>query len=342
MATRSLASIQKVRAIKPIENADRIEVAVINDWEIVIKKDEFKVDQSVIYCEIDSFLPIREEFEFLRKNSYKKMGEVEGFHLRTRRILGQISQGLIIPLDIIGEPAKKEYENEIGKDLSEMLNIVLYDPPLNEHVAAFGYAKGNFPSFLRKTSEQRIQNLTKKYDSYKEKLFYVTEKIDGTSATFYFNRNTFGVCSRNYDLLETQESHYWIVAQEYNIREKLIKLNRNIAIQGEIIGNGISGNKYNMNKFKLLVFTIFNIDTAKRVDFNEFNDLVKQLELEAVPIIDLNYKIPNTINELIKSADGKSKLNQSVIREGLVVRSYDGEVSFKAISNKFLLKFDAE
>jgi RNA ligase (TIGR02306 family) len=100
---RKLASIQKVAEIRPIEGADAIEVARINNWNVVVKKGEYKAGDLCIYCEIDSFLPVREEFEFLRKSSFKKMGDQEGFRLKTIRLRGQLSQGLLLPLTVLNE-----------------------------------------------------------------------------------------------------------------------------------------------------------------------------------------------------------------------------------------------
>jgi RNA ligase (TIGR02306 family) len=81
---RKLATIRKIAELRPIEGADKIELAIVDGWQVVVAKDvEHKVGNKVVYCEIDSFLPIREEFEFLRKSSYKKMGDQEGFRLNT-------------------------------------------------------------------------------------------------------------------------------------------------------------------------------------------------------------------------------------------------------------------
>ena len=99
---RKLATIQKIKEILPIEGADAIELAIVNGWKVVVGKNvEHKEGDYVIYCEIDSFLPIKEEFEFLRKSSYKKMADgTEGFRLRTIKLRGQVSQGLIIPINV--------------------------------------------------------------------------------------------------------------------------------------------------------------------------------------------------------------------------------------------------
>lgn len=171
---RKLATIQRIREIRPIEGADAIELAIINNWQVVVAKNVgHKVGDCVVYCEIDSFLPVREEFEFLRKSSFKKMGDQEGFRLKTIRLRGQISQGLVLPISVLEGPDEMKigiskqpwgdqlqlgpYDNalviEEGADVSEMLGIVKYEPPIPAQLA--GKVKGYFPSFIRKTDEER-------------------------------------------------------------------------------------------------------------------------------------------------------------------------------------------
>jgi RNA ligase (TIGR02306 family) len=99
---RKLATIRKIKDIVPIEGADAIELALVDGWQVVVAKNVgHKVGDKVVYCEIDSFLPIKEEFEFLRKSSYKKMGDQEGFRLKTIKLKNTLSQGLILPYSII-------------------------------------------------------------------------------------------------------------------------------------------------------------------------------------------------------------------------------------------------
>ena len=115
---RRLATVRKISRIDPIENADRIQVATVDGWKCVVKAGDFSEGDAVIYCEIDSFLPVRPEFEFLRKSSFKRMGDLEGFRLRTVKLRGQISQGLLLPVSILGRAA------EVGEEVTEELGIV--------------------------------------------------------------------------------------------------------------------------------------------------------------------------------------------------------------------------
>ncbi len=237
---RKLATIRKIKDIVPIEGADAIELALVDGWQVVVAKNVgHKVGDKVVYCEIDSFLPIKEEFEFLRKSSYKKMGDQEGFRLKTIKLRGQISQGLILPYSVIPVAQfASAHDLPEGMDVSEMLGIVKYDPPVSAQLA--GKVKGNFPSFLRKTDEERIQNLVKEYAAWalsSKHQFYATEKLDGSSFTCYLKDGVFGVCSRNMELLETEDNTFWTVARKLDLENKLKSLGRNVCFQGEMVGS---------------------------------------------------------------------------------------------------------
>lgn len=338
MIDRKLASIRRIKNIYPIPGADAIELAMVDGWQVVVaKKIGYKPGDLVIYCEIDSFLPVTDEFEFLRRTSYKKMGDTEGFLLKTIRLRGQISQGLILPITILGDDTKKLYE---GMDLTNRLGIVKYEPPVPASLQ--GEVKGPFPFFIPKTDEERIQNLALEYEKIKSdpnREFYVTEKLDGSSYTAYIKDGVFGVCSRNLELRETSDNTYWKVTRHLNIEEGLRGLSRNISIQGELIGEGIQGNPYKLKGQTIRFFTGYNIDTRKRIEIKEFIKIIEKLSLKMVPILSMgDFILPPTINELLYMADGQSELNPKTSREGIVIRSIDGSISFKVISNKFLLK----
>jgi RNA ligase (TIGR02306 family) len=336
---RKLATVRKIADIQEIEGADMIELAIVDGWKVVVAKNVgHKVGDMVIYCEIDSFLPIKEEFEFLRKTSYKKMSDgTEGFRLKTIKLRGQVSQGLILPMSVV------EYTNvqfEVGMDVTNLLGVTKYEPPVPADLA--GKVKGLFPSFIWKTDEERVQNLASEYELYKTKnkdgmKFYVTEKLDGSSATYYFKDGVFGVCSRNLELLETEGNTFWKIARDLKLEEWLGTLENNICLQGELVGEGIQGNPYKIKGQTVRFFNAFNIDTQEYLGLTEFITLVNGMKLETVPVLDTNFTLPETIEQMLKVAEDKSILNPSFDREGIVIRSTDRTISFKAISNKFLL-----
>ena len=334
---RKLASIQKVLAVDSIPGADAIEVLTILGWKVVAKKGEFKVDDAVVYCEVDSIFPDEEEFEFLRKNH---------FRIKTIKLRGQVSQGIAFPFSILNGRVELPHDPfDIGDDVTELLGITKYEVQIPAQLA--GLVKGSFPEFLHKTDEERIQTCPQLLEKHQNKKFYVTEKVDGSSMTVYLNNGEFGVCSRNMDLKETEGNSYWKVARELKLEEKLKLLGRNICLQGELIGQGVQGNKYKLSGLEFRVFNVFDIDSGKNEDYSYFAEVVSRLQLTPVPVITANYELPKTVDELVEYSKGKSLLNKDTHREGIVLRplveEYEpdlhGRLSFKCINPDFLLKY---
>lgn len=341
---RHLVTVQDVKEIQPIEGADAIEKARIKDWWVVVKKREFQPGDLCLFYEIDSFLPLRPEYEFLlRGNSPRKMFvngiEKEGIRLKTVKLRGQISQGLILPLP-------KNLPKKIGFDCSEILGVVKYEPPIPAHLR--GVVKGPLPSFIPKTDEERIQNCADVLGKHRGKVFYVTSKLDGCSATFYKFRGGLGVCCRNLELKETAENTFWKIARQYEIEQKIPE---GFAIQGEIIGESIQGNPLKIKGHKLYVFNTYDIEKTKYLDFDDFKKFVEKImDLETVPVIDDNLVLNHTIEDLLQLANAKSPLNPNVIQEGIVVRPVKeataliagaiSRFSFKVVSVDYLLKYE--
>jgi RNA ligase (TIGR02306 family) len=342
---RKLASIRTISDILPIAGADMIELAIVDGWNVVVAKEAgHQIGNKVVYCEIDSFLPVEPEFEFLRKTSFKKMNEVEGFRLKTIKLRGQISQGLILSLpDAINVIKRRQFHIDselisVGLDVTELLGIQKYEPPIPADLA--GKVKGLFPSFLRKTDEERIQNLKTEYEEWRTsgKTFYVTEKLDGSSATFYIKDDVFGVCSRNLELLETEGNTFWKVARELDLETKMRNFGGDFSLQGELIGNGIQGNPYKITGQSVRFFNVFDIESSEYLSLHQFKFITNTLGLETVPVLNEDFTLPKEVDELLSYAENKSVLNPQFDREGVVIRSTDRTVSFKCISNKFLLK----
>lgn len=333
--TRKLATVRKVLDIRPIENADAIELAIIGGWQCVVKKGDFKVGDLGVYFEIDSFLPIEPKYEFLRKSSYRKLptGE-EGFRLRTVRLRGALSQGLLLPLGEFTDLPVDTY------DLTSFLKIAKYEPPMPACLA--GDAAGAFPSDIPKTDAERIQNLPEYFEQYKNAEFEVAEKLDGSSCTIFRNNEKVGVCSRNWEMKESDRSTYWMVAKKI-----LPYVCKNIALQGEIVGEGIQSNPLKIRGQKFYLFSVYDLDTHVYLDPDDrwayFNALCRVgAELEHVPLIEPRFKVFTahpTMEALLAYADGKSAICKGADREGLVFKPYGyGATIFKAISNAHLLK----
>lgn len=361
---RKLASIKRIEEIKAIEGADLICAYRVDGWWVVDQKGKYNIGDLVVYCEIDSWIP-NSIAPFLSKGQEPREFEgVKGERLRSIKLKGQISQGLLLPLSIMSEvgeywrsfiPPNHWERGEIrvaheeDADCTDYLGILKYEKPLPTQLA--GLAKGNFPSFIPKTDEERIQNLNKNLSIWNHQQLEVeiSEKLDGSSMTVFFRNNTqddegnivpeFGVCSRNLQLKETEGNSFWRAARKYNIEEKLIELNLNIAIQCELCGPGIQGNKYKLSDVEMFVFTVYNIDTGEYLTSYERTDLCETLGLKHVPVLGTLTLGDETIDSLLDKAEGKSALNSKTEREGLVFKGIDDtSIHWKAISNKFLIK----
>lgn len=329
---RKLASIQKIAEIDPITGADKIEMSRILGWSVVIKKGEYKPGDLCVYVEIDSILPDKPEFAFLKER---------GFRIKTIKLRGQISQGIAFPLSIL--PAGTPCEE--GLDVTEPIGVTKYLPNIPARLQ--GEVKGEFPSFIPKTDEQRIQSAPGVLERHRGRLFYVTEKVDGSSVTIYRRDGIFGVCSRNLELVETPENDLWHAARKWDMEQKLQSLGFDAAVQAEIYGMGVQGNRYRQEDVKLAVFSIYNITDRVFLDYEDFVGLCKKWSLSTVPILDDAFVLNHTVEELLKAAEGHSRLEPSMPREGIVLRSLQerrdqeiGRLSFKVINNQFLLKFE--
>src|SRR3954465_8258948 len=252
---RKLASIRTGDAVEPIPNAGAIEKIRVLGWWVVVKKGEHQPGDKIVYCEIDSLLPERPGFEFLRASSFKPAqvdatGDVAlpaGFRIKTVRLRGQVSQGICFPLSIL-PPAGPTEE---GADVTESLGVLKWEPPLP--VGMGGKVKGQFPGFLPKTDETRVQILEAVLKRNRGKLFYVTEKLDGTSFTAFIREGEFGICSRNLWMDEADESNLLVrVARRLKLEERLRdacgQRGIDLAVQAEVIGPGVQGNKYGLKE----------------------------------------------------------------------------------------------
>lgn len=362
---RKLVSIKQIDSIQPIDGADAIEAAMIGGWAVVVKKGDFNPGDNVLYFEIDSILPRgNPDYDFLMARSSGTYttddgSTSEGHRLRTIKLRGQVSQGLILPLPkdfIITKDRGVHYvESDTlnatpidEADLSEYFGVKKYEKRLSANLA--GVARGNFPSFIPKTDQERIQNLSKHFPKWvaDETIYEMTEKLDGTSCTVYKNshlldegKDALGVCSRNLDLKDTEGNVYWDAARKYDIHAILLRDGRNLAIQGEIIGEGIQGNQYRLTDRQFFVFDIYDIDSKEYFDGFERQEFCKINNLQHVPVVNSRYLFEVTSAvDAIPMADGPSALNGTP-REGLVFKSLHNPLdSFKIISNKWLMKYD--
>jgi len=334
---RKLASIRKIDSIRAIEGADAIECAVVGGWTVVVKKGEFAAGDLAVYCEIDSWIP-HALAPFLSKGNEPRVYDgIAGERLRTIRLRGQLSQGLLLGVDVV---LNLNQFFDQGSDVTELLGIVKYEAPIPAQLA--GEVKGMFPSWIQKTDQERIQNLKEElaYWAKEQHAWEITEKLDGSSMTVYLRDGEFGVCSRNLELKPSETNSLWKVAVANDLELKLRRANRNIALQGELIGEGIQGNPYKSKGQDFFLFDIYNIDTNKYFTPAERKAFVDEFNIKHVPVFgSLVMDESTTVDALLTLAEGKSVMGMvGCEREGLVFKILDMQCSFKAISNKFLLK----
>lgn len=347
MTERKIATIRRIDAINPIEGADAIEVATIGGWKVVVKKGEFKAGDLAVYCEIDSFIPTTIAPFLTKPGHYPKVFEgVEGEKLRTIRLRGQVSQGLLLPLTYISERLEfgtynygVPFDFSEGTDVSELLGILKWEAPISAQLA--GMARGNFPSRIIKTDQERVQNLSKEFNNgdIGNYTYEISEKLEGSSGTYYIMDGVFGVCSRNLDLIETVGNSFWDVARRDGLEEKLRRLGYDVAIQGELIGPGIQDNIYKLTKHEFYLFDIQFVGELGYHHPNVRRTIAEELGIKHVPLIDFAAIVDLTVQEIIAMADGKSAINPGVNREGIVFKANsENRFSFKAISNAYLVK----
>ena len=374
---RKLASIQKISDIKPIENAENIEVATVLGWQVVIaKKDNFKIGDMIIYVEVDSIMPDKPEYEFLRSRK---------FRIRTIKLKGQVSQGLILPLSTLPKFVKDSYK-QIDQDVTDLLGINKYLTPsereeftnqerlikiennrLKKFMMRYSWfrrlflsrtSKSGFPYWVSKTDEERIQKIPHVLEQFKDKEVYITEKIDYQSGSWtckMINNTTpligkllpkkllFVVCSRNMTNND-KNSLYWKIATKYNI-EQILKENPTLTIQGEQGDTKVQGNKYGIKEHTMWVFNIIDHEKNYHYNYDEMLEFCNKYNLNIVPLINICKlsALGSTVSELVDFSKGKSVINPKIHREGIVIRCIENGkkiLSFKVINSDFLLKYE--
>ena len=364
---RKLASIQTISEIRPIPEADKIVMARVLGYECVVKKEDAKVGDLGVYFEVDSLLPDKPEFEFLR--------DVK-FRIKIRKFKKQISMGLFMPMSILPSG-----NYNIGDDVTELLEVKNYErisdeaeenanisqskklSPLTKYLLNYKLfreiyfkfnkkEKGSWPQWLAHTDEERLQGCPRILLDNLGKSFYISVKCDGQSFSTFchksksflgFTKYSFGVCSRNIWLKTEDQSNYWNIARKYALKKKLLALKKNIVIQGELCGPGIQKNKLKLDTHKLFVFNV--IEDGRQYSLQEMIDFCNKLDLSVVPIISTNWiaEFPNMdknqiIDAMVEMFKGNNIITKDE-REGIVVRLNENpRVSFKVINPNYLLK----
>lgn len=330
---RSLARVVRVDEVAPILDADKIETVKIGGWQVVVGKGQFLVGSPVVYFEVDSMLPLKDaRFSFLEARG-RKMVDGKDYHvLRTAKLRGTLSQGLVLPLDDF-----PELEGKDG-DVTGVLGIEKYEPPIPAELAS--KILGAFPTHLfPKTDAERVQNLASAWDEVQQSSWYATEKIDGTSITLFNLGDGLRLCSRNYEIVPDDNITIMQVLQREGI-----SIGEGYAVQGELYGEGIQGNPLKVKGHHFAIFNVFRKANG-RFELLARNVWPASFLGNAVPLLEVS--LPATIQETIDQAEGiMSKVSPTCRAEGIVwhtvfgipLQLLNGRGNFKAINNTYLLK----
>ena len=347
-STRKLASIQVVEAVDPHLKADRLELITVLGWQVCEVKGDVKVGDTVVYCEIDSLLPGNAEWlPDAVKGRVAQQSDQTWYRIKTIKLRGEITQGLIMPItDVLRKYLPENFN--IDDDVTKFLGIEKYEKPaLSGNYAIAGSGKGStgipFPShLLDKTDETRVQSAKRLFEAMKEKPFYATVKMDGTSATYVRDPDSGDllVCSRNQVRPKpdnVEESPYHLIAEKYGIAQ-ILEAHPTMAIQGEICGPNIQSNWAELKDLELFVFNVIDVPYRRKLDYESMNAwcMMNGLPMAPLAIVGSRFEF-ETIKEVLKKAEGRYSGTKNQ-REGLVFRTQDQKVSFKAINNEYLLQ----
>lgn len=340
MAERKMAWIAKIDNVEKHPNADTLDICTIGGWKVVAKLGEYKAGDLAVYCSIDAFVPTTIA-PFLTKPGHepKIYNGVQGERLRTVKLRQVLSQGLLLNMDQVLSFTNSFVE---GDDVSELLGIVKYEPPVPASLA--GLVKGNFPSVIPKTDAERIQNLSRELAEWIEQKikFEVSVKLDGSSMTVAKIGDDIHVCSRNLSLKLDQDGNTFVeAAKKYDLINKLKDYPIDLAIQGELIGPGIQNNQEKLSSHEFYVFEIYDIKGGRYLSPTDRYNVCDELGLKHTPVLHTSIELGDlglkTVDDALAFAEGKS-LNPNVSREGVVFKNEDGSIKWKSISNSWLMK----
>lgn len=351
---RPMATVQQIAEILPHENADLLEIASIKGWRSIVQKGQFRKGDKIIFVEIDAHIPV-DLAPFLSKSqSVKKFNGSAGFVLKTAKLRGIVSQGLVFPLNIL---RGKNIMQTVGTDVSSVLGIQKYEAPIPTEL--MGELAGVFPSWAKKTDQDRIQAcIDDVFENLKNDMWVIEEKADGTSMSVMKWDDDIQVCGRNmsfkYGVDDNPNNSIVNAARFYNVVERLRVYGRNLSISGELIGPGIQKNIYELPKTQWVVFDIFDVDSGSYLSIGERLNVLCKLNkisdapkipivplLSAAHVFEVDGKSKDQlVEEILGMAESKTEIgSMKAIREGLVFKSIrDPDISFKSIANSKLLK----
>jgi len=344
---KNLATIQRIQNLQKHKNADSLELATILGWQVVVKKGEYVEGQLVVYVTIDTVLPERPDFEFLRNKN---------FRIKPIRLRGEESAGIAFPINIVpgfsglnasgngfffnrkNDAGEDHGIHEVGDDVTDLLDIKHYEKPIPAELA--GQAHGGMPGFLIITDEDNLRTYPDAVPEMFGRPYYITRKEDGSSGTFFIKNGEFGACSRRIHLKETEGNGFWRMARKYDLANVLKTAfpNMDIAIQGEVVGPGIQKNQLGLKEMEFRLFNVWDIGLRSYLDYSKLIEFTTNFGIPMVPLVNEGSAFGYNLEELIKLAN-EQKYNTGGPAEGIVIRpkeSFYSTVLKKAWSGKVL------
>lgn len=334
---RQMASVRRIAELHPIPEADRIERAVIDGFDVVVQKGIYSIGDLCIYCETDSILPVTNpEFAFL-----------EGKRIKIKRLRGIYSYGIAFPMSILGVDSDKYQEND---DLTEILGVEKWEPEIETPGSS---SRKTFPSWIPKTDETRFQSTLETIKKLVGTECIVTEKVDGSSTTHFLDsEGNYHCCSRTREV--DPDDVFYKRSVACNIPELLKNLPEGAVVQGEMLGPDIQKNKYNLQKHQIRMFNLRL--NGKFVNEDNALDMLENAGFLTVPVLNESWTLTDDKDVLLNMSIGTSVLNPKQQREGLVIRPkhdfyvksdirgqfVEGRFSFKIINPKFEMQLAKE
>lgn len=344
---QDLANIKKISNIIPHSNADALEIAIIEGWQCVVKKEQFKINDLVVYIPIDTVLA--------NKPSWASFLEPRDWRVRLIKLRGELSYGLILPLSVLPENTTIE----LDADLSNILGVVKYHKPesnAGKNFGSPGKTKVNsFPSFtgMHITDEINLQSKLKVLNELIGKPYYITTKWDGSSMTAVYTatpsnpEGEFVLASRNRWLEFSNDAidNWSKAARKYNLPE--ILKNSNYGIQCELVAPGIQANRAGLSEVEIRIFNLFDKTNRKYAGLKELQHFCDSTGLPMVTLLEVNDNFNYTLDHLLNLAKSV-KYPNNFPAEGIVLRPQDNfysetlkdRWSCKILNSDYLLKFE--
>lgn len=355
--SRKMARIEIIEELTPIEGADKIELARIGGWRVVVMKGLYGIGDKVVYFEVDSLLPDNELFEGAAgrdglKDSmdFDTMEISKGYRLKCIRLRGVYSQGLAIPVDVVAQTYPAVASKNVGEDLTDLIGIKVYERPVRATAgSANAPPRGNFPSYIRKTDQERAQNM--KSDIFTSYLagekYQVSVKLDGSSMTVWRKDGELGIASRRLSLKLEGTSNFVVMGNTVHNNEKVSEIHGDYCFQGELIAPSIQGNFEGVSNPEYHVYSMFDMNEHSHVNPLDVYELCDRLGVNHVPVLfhastlaeifGDGHNKNSLVDAIVKYADGPSAMNGKM-REGLVFKSLDSDLTFKAVGERYLTK----